>query len=93
MVWTRGFGWADIEHRVRVDPETTSFHLASVTKPIAATVVLQLVDEARLGLDAPISQFGSCREAKHCVSGMSFPTPRMTHRALRFATTRESLPR
>jgi CubicO group peptidase (beta-lactamase class C family) len=58
IVWSRGFGWADIERHVEVNPDTTSFHLASVTKPYAATVVLQLVDEGRLRLDAPISDFG-----------------------------------
>ena len=58
LVWSRGFGWADLERRVTVDPDTTSFHLASVTKPYAATVVLQLADEGRLRLDAPVSDFG-----------------------------------
>jgi CubicO group peptidase (beta-lactamase class C family) len=58
IVWARGFGSADLESGAAVNPETTSFHLASVTKPYAATVVLQLVDEGRLQLDAPISDFG-----------------------------------
>jgi CubicO group peptidase (beta-lactamase class C family) len=58
IVWARGFGWADLERNIPIVPETTSFHLASVTKPIAAAVVLQLADEGRLDLDAPVARFG-----------------------------------
>lgn len=58
VVLSRGFGRADLERGTSVDAETTSFHLASVTKPYAATVVLQLADEGRLRLDAPVSEFG-----------------------------------
>ena len=38
--------------------DTTSFHLASLTKPIAAAVILQLVDEGKVSLDDPISKYG-----------------------------------
>ncbi len=58
IVWAHAFGWADRERNVPVVPDKTSFHLASVTKPIAATVVLQLADEGRLDLDAPVARFG-----------------------------------
>ena len=58
IVWARGFGYADLDRRSTVDPRTTSFHLASVTKPYTATVVLQLADERRLELDSPVSKFG-----------------------------------
>lgn len=33
VVWAQEFGWANLERRVRINPETTSFHRASVTKP------------------------------------------------------------
>jgi len=57
IVWTRGFG---ISHRERNFAATadTIYHLASVTKPYAATLVLQLVDEGKLDLDQPVSAFG-----------------------------------
>jgi len=38
--------------------DTTVFHLASLTKPVAATVILQLVDENSVSLDDPVSQYG-----------------------------------
>ena len=38
--------------------DTTVFHLASLTKPLAATVILQLVDEGKVSLDDPVSKYG-----------------------------------
>ena len=34
------------------------FHLASLTKPIASAVILQLVDEGKVSLDDPASKYG-----------------------------------
>ena len=61
VVWTRGFGLADVE-RGTVAREDTIYHLASLTKPYASTVVLQLAEEGRLDLNAPVSQFGIAME-------------------------------
>ena len=57
IIWARGFG---IAHRERSMPAAadTIYHLASVTKPYTATVVLQLVEEGRLDLNQPVSEFG-----------------------------------
>ena len=38
--------------------DTTMFHLASLTKPIAGAVILQLVDEGKVSLDDPVSKYG-----------------------------------
>src|SRR6187549_3581284 len=57
IIWQRGFGYADVEHRIPATPRT-SFHLASLTKPFAATVLMRLVEEGKLSLDAPVSTFG-----------------------------------
>jgi CubicO group peptidase (beta-lactamase class C family) len=38
--------------------DTTVFHLASLTKPLASTVILQLVDEGLVSLDDPVSKYG-----------------------------------
>jgi CubicO group peptidase (beta-lactamase class C family) len=61
VVWTRGLGMADLERGVPAG-ENTIYHLASLTKPYAATVLLQIVQEGRLDLDAPVSQFGITME-------------------------------
>jgi CubicO group peptidase (beta-lactamase class C family) len=57
LVWAAGFGYADIESEVPVTPDTP-FHLASVTKPIAATLLMQLVEEGVLDLDRPVADYG-----------------------------------
>jgi CubicO group peptidase (beta-lactamase class C family) len=57
VVWTHGFGMADSERGIPAGDDTI-YHLASLTKPYASTVLLQLVQDGRLDLDAPVSQFG-----------------------------------
>jgi CubicO group peptidase (beta-lactamase class C family) len=57
VIWTRGFGLADVAARRPATPDTV-YHLASLTKPFAAAVLLQLVDEGRLVLETPASRFG-----------------------------------
>jgi CubicO group peptidase (beta-lactamase class C family) len=57
IVWARGFGTADLAQGVAAGEETI-YHLASLTKPYASTVLLQIVQEGRLDLEAPVSQFG-----------------------------------
>src|SRR5262249_42642789 len=48
-----GFGVASIETRQPVTPDTL-FQVGSITKVFTTTVVMQLVDEGRLELDAPV---------------------------------------
>jgi CubicO group peptidase (beta-lactamase class C family) len=80
IIWSRGFGLADRERAIPATPNSI-YHLASVTKPYAATVVLQLVDEGKLDLNQPVSGFGidiSAREpvrVRHLLSHMSTETP------------------
>ena len=62
IVWSRGFGFADVE-RGRPATDTTSFYWASVTKSVAAIVLMQLVEEGRVNLDDPISDYGVNLEA------------------------------
>ena len=57
IVWARGFGLADRERSVPAASDSI-YHLASVTKPYTATVVLQLVEEGKLHLDQQVSEFG-----------------------------------
>lgn len=56
VVWTQGFGLADIEQQVPVRPDTV-FRLASISKPITATAVMQLVERGLVSLEDPIQRF------------------------------------
>lgn len=51
-VLQEGFGYADLADKQAVDPQRTYFRAASVSKPIAATALLRLVQEGRISLDA-----------------------------------------
>ncbi len=49
LVLARGYGWADLETKDRVEPGSL-FRIASLSKPITAVTVLRLVEEGRLSL-------------------------------------------
>jgi CubicO group peptidase (beta-lactamase class C family) len=66
VVWAQGFGWADRERGMPAEPHSIH-HLASLTKPFASTLLLQLVDEERLDLDTPVSTFGIAMEGPDTV--------------------------
>jgi len=57
IVWSKGFGHADPQRGVVATP-STSYHLASLTKPYAAVLLMQLVEQGLVDLDDPISQYG-----------------------------------
>ncbi|NQT12704.1 MAG: beta-lactamase family protein [Planctomycetes bacterium] len=54
LVYTRGFGYADLETSEPVQP-TSLFRIGSMSKPITAVAVLQLVQRRKLALDATIT--------------------------------------
>ncbi len=56
VVWHQEFGMADLERRAPVTA-TTEFCVASITKTMAAIVLLQMVHERRLRLDEPIARY------------------------------------
>lgn len=56
VVFARGFGWADLENRVAVEPDTR-FRIGSVSKMLTAAAVAQLAERGRLDLDAPVRNY------------------------------------
>ncbi|MEP7117155.1 MAG: serine hydrolase domain-containing protein [Acidobacteriota bacterium] len=56
VVWAQGFGHADLEQNVAVRPETV-FRIASISKPITATAVMQLVERGLVSLEDPIQKY------------------------------------
>ncbi len=56
IVWSEGFGFANVEGQVPVTP-VTKFRIGSVSKPLTAVGSALLVEEGRLDLDAPIQQY------------------------------------
>jgi serine beta-lactamase-like protein LACTB len=56
LVWSRGLGLADLEQRVPATPATV-YRIASISKTITAVAVMQLAEQAKLDLDAPIQRY------------------------------------
>lgn len=56
LVWSSGFGMADLENFVPATPFTL-FRLGSISKPITATAILQLSERGRLDLDAEVQKY------------------------------------
>lgn len=57
VVWAKGYGHADREKEVAVDPAATQFRWASVSKPVTAVAALQLVEKGQLDLDADVRAY------------------------------------
>lgn len=56
IVWAKGYGVKDIETGEPVTPQTL-FQAASISKPVAATAALSLVEAGVLNLDAPVNDY------------------------------------
>jgi CubicO group peptidase (beta-lactamase class C family) len=56
LVWAEGFGSADRERRALATPETV-YQIGSITKVINAFAVMQLVEQGRMDLDLPITDY------------------------------------
>ncbi len=56
LLLARGYGMANLEHQVTVTPKTM-FQSGSVGKMFTAALILSLVEEGRLSLDASVRQY------------------------------------
>ena len=57
LLLAKGYGYADLDKGVPVDPERTGFYVGSVTKLFTWTAVMQLVEQGKLDLDADINTY------------------------------------
>ncbi|CAM4397571.1 beta-lactamase family protein [Paenibacillus tarimensis] len=64
VVLNKGYGYADVESRLPVDPDKTMFRMASVSKLFTATALMQLVEEGKVSLDDKVEQY---------LNGITFP--------------------
>ncbi len=56
IILAKGYGYANLEHQVRVKPETI-FQSGSMGKQFTATAVMMLVEEGKINLDERISKY------------------------------------
>ena len=55
--WQKDYGYADVERRIPFDPDSTVIRIASVSKLITGTAVLQLVDRRVLDMHQDINTY------------------------------------
>ena len=80
VVLAGGLGLADVEARI-APTGTTSFHLASLSKTYASTLLMQLVEEGRVDLEDPVSNYG-----------VALPSPGIVRVKHLFTHTSEGVP-
>ena len=56
VAWTEGFGFADLENEVPAGPQTV-YRLASISKPVTAVAIMQLVEAGKIDLDATVQTY------------------------------------
>lgn len=90
VLFAQGFGYANIEKKIPATPDTP-YNIASLTKPFSAAVLMKLVEEGRLDLDAELAVLlakkefwrgqhftgysEACREIKKARRNPFFPYP------------------
>lgn len=57
IVYSRGFGYSDIDNKVKVDPAKTLFRAGSISKLFTWTAVMQLVEQGKIDLDEDINTY------------------------------------
>jgi len=58
FVWVKGYGFADLENKVPAKADS-AYRLASVTKPMTALAIMQLVEKKKIDLDAEVQTYVS----------------------------------
>jgi CubicO group peptidase (beta-lactamase class C family) len=57
VVWSKGYGWANIEKRVAMSPDDTVQNIGSISKTVVATAVMQLWEKGKFQLDDDVNEF------------------------------------
>jgi CubicO group peptidase (beta-lactamase class C family) len=57
VLFTRGYGFADVDQGVAVDPQHSLFRLASVSKLFTWAALMQQVEAGRVSLDADVNDY------------------------------------
>lgn len=99
VIWSKGFGFADYERRAAATPETP-YVIASLTKPFASALLMQLVEQGRVSLDDPVSKYsarftGDAVKVRHLLTHTSEGEPGEQYRynGARFGSLTEVIER
>ena len=57
IIFTKGYGYANVERRAPVVPERTIFRIGSITKVFTATAVMQLADRGSISMSDDVNRY------------------------------------
>lgn len=57
LVFSKGYGYADVEKKIPVDPSKTKFRIGSVSKTLTAAGLGKLYQSGKIDLDIPIEKY------------------------------------
>lgn len=57
LVFSKGYGFEDVEQQIPVDPAKTKFRIGSVSKTVTAAGLAKLYEAGKIDLDAPIETY------------------------------------
>jgi CubicO group peptidase (beta-lactamase class C family) len=57
IAFAKGYGYADIEAQIAVEPDETIFRIGSISKLFTWTAVMQLAEQGKIDLDADINTY------------------------------------
>jgi CubicO group peptidase (beta-lactamase class C family) len=57
VIYTQGYGYANLEQQTTIDPETSIMRIGSISKLFVATAVMQLVEQDLLDLHADVNTY------------------------------------
>jgi CubicO group peptidase (beta-lactamase class C family) len=77
VIWSKGYGWANIAKRVPMDPDLTVQNIGSISKTVVATAVMQLWEKGRFQLDDDVNE-----RLPFAVRSPSHPETPITYRLL-----------
>ena len=76
LVWTKGYGYADLENKIPFTPKTI-MNIGSISKTITGVSMMQAIEEKRIALDEDINNYLPFK-----VINPYFPSERITLRNL-----------
>ena len=56
-LWTKGYGYADIENKIPIDPNEHLFRIGSISKVVTGCALARMIEKKQIDLDAPIIKY------------------------------------